>query len=83
MLSTKIDSGASSFSNKKTYPARGKRYSKAQKEEILEYAKADSVEAAASKFNVTGTSIYEWRRALRRRGGNDGFPGEEGKIDSR
>ncbi len=28
-------------------------------EEILEYAKADSIEAAAAKFNVTATSIYE------------------------
>jgi transposase InsO family protein len=81
MLSTNVDSGASSFCKKKTYPARGKRYSKAQKEEILEYAKADSVGAAAAKFNITETSIYEWRRALKRRGGNDGSPGGEGKIE--
>ncbi len=43
MLSTNVDSAASRLSKKKTYPAKGKRYSKAQKEEILEYAKADSV----------------------------------------
>jgi transposase InsO family protein len=81
MLSTNVDSASSSLSKKKTCPARGKRYSKAQKEEILEYAKADSVGAAAAKFNVTETSIYEWRRALKRRGGNDGSPGGEGKIE--
>ena len=43
MLSTNVDSGASGLAKKKTCPARGKRYSKAQKEEILEYAKANSV----------------------------------------
>ena len=45
MLSTNVltDAASRPFAKKKTYPARGKRYSKAQKEEILEYAKADSV----------------------------------------
>ncbi len=81
MLSTNVDNGSAIFPKKKTCPARGKRYSKAQKEEILEYAKANSVEAAAAKFNATDTSIYEWRRALKRRGGQDGTPGEDGKIE--
>jgi len=81
MLSTNVDGRTSSLPKKKTYPARGKRYSKAQKEEILEYAKAKSVEAAAAKFNATETSIYEWRRALKRRGGKDESPGREGKIE--
>ena len=79
MLSTNVDSGASGLAKKKTCPARGKRYSKAQKEEILEYAKANSVEAAAAKFNVTDTSIYEWRRALKRRGERMDPRGEWGK----
>jgi transposase-like protein len=81
MLSTIVDGGASSLAKKKTCSAKGKRYSKAQKEEILEYAKANSVEAAAAKFNVTGCSIYEWRRALKRRGGKDASPGGEVKIE--
>lgn len=81
MLSTNVNSGAAIRREKKTCPARGKRYSKAQKEEILENAKAKNVEAAASKFNVTETTIYEWRRALKRRVGKDEFPGEEGKIE--
>jgi transposase InsO family protein len=59
-------------------PSRGKRYSKAQKEEILHFAQANSVEEAAVKFNVTSSSIYEWRRALKRRGKNGGTA--EGKI---
>ncbi len=81
MLSTNVDSGASGLAKKKTCPARGKRYSKAQKEEILEYAKANSVEAASARFNVTDASIYEWRRALKRRGGKDGSSGGVGKIE--
>ncbi len=54
---------------RKCYPARGKRYSRAQKQEILEYARSNDVQAAAQKFGTTETSIYEWRRSLKRRGG--------------
>ncbi len=66
---------------KKSYPARGKRYSRAQKEEILEYARDNDVEAAAEKFGTTETSIYEWRRSLKRRGGNDSKPGAKVELE--
>ncbi|MBI9113366.1 integrase core domain-containing protein [Maridesulfovibrio ferrireducens] len=81
MLSKNVDGKASGLPRKKGCPARGKRYSKGQKEEILEYAKANTVEAAAAEFNVTETSIYEWRRALKRRGRKDESPDAEGKIE--
>ena len=55
-------------SQQKAEPAKGKRYSPAQRREILEYAKTHTVRAAADKFGVTETSIYEWRRANKRRG---------------
>jgi transposase InsO family protein len=57
---------------KKVLPSRGKRYSSAQKKEILAFAQSNSVESAASKFGVTETSIYEWRRASKRRGSESG-----------
>jgi transposase-like protein len=53
---------------KRGCPARGKRYSPAQKQEILEYAVAHNVQAAAERFQLTGASIYEWRRCLKRQG---------------
>jgi len=53
---------------KRVCPARGKRFSPAQKQEILEYAVAHDVQAAAERFQLTGASIYEWRRCLKRRG---------------
>jgi transposase InsO family protein len=61
----------------KGHAARGKRYSPAQKREILDYAKEHDVRCAAEKFGVTEASIYEWRRALKRRGG--GEPTGDGK----
>jgi transposase InsO family protein len=54
-------------SQRKTEPAKGKRYSRAQRKEILEYAKKHSVKEAAAKFGPTETSIYDWRRAIERR----------------
>ncbi len=74
MISTNAD-GSTAILLTKHCPARGKRYSKAQKEEILEYAKVNNVEEAVEKFNVTGSSIYDWRRTLKRRGGNDDTEG--------
>ena len=59
-------------SQRKTQPAKGKRYSPAQRKEILEYAGDHSVKAAAEKFGATETSIYEWRRAIDRRGERTG-----------
>ena len=52
----------------KGHASRGKRYSPAQKREILEYAQGHDVRSAAEKFGVTEASIYEWRRAMKRRG---------------
>ena len=52
----------------KGHPSRGKRYSPAQRKEILEYAQEHDVRSAAEKFGVTEASIYEWRRAVKRRG---------------
>ena len=72
MLSSGVDTVGRNTSRRKKCPSRGKRYSKAQKEEILQFAQADSVEAAAIKFKVTGSSIYEWRRCLKRRGESEG-----------
>ena len=54
-------------SQRKTQPAKGKRYSPAQRKEILEYAQNHSVKEAAEKFGPTETSIYDWRRAIERR----------------
>ena len=44
---------------RKCYPARSKRYSRAQEQEIFEHARSNDVQAAAQKFGTTGTSIYE------------------------
>ena len=46
---------------KKTYSAGCKRYSPAQKKEIIEYVLANGVQTAAEKFGATGPSIYECR----------------------
>lgn len=46
----------------------GKRYSEGQKREILEYAQKEGVPAAGQKYGVSENSVYEWRRARRRRG---------------
>ena len=59
---------AAGNAKRKGHSARGKRYSPAQKREVLEYAEGHDVAAAAEKFGVTQASIYEWRRALKRRG---------------
>jgi len=63
----------------KAQPAKGKRYSPAQRKEILDYAKSHRVSAAAQKFGVTETTIYEWRRALKRRGTHSGDGEQAGK----
>ena len=59
----------------KGHASRGKRYSPAQKREILEYAQGHDVRSAAEKFGVTEASIYEWRRTIKRRGGSE-FAGD-------
>jgi transposase InsO family protein len=55
-------------SQRKIQPAKGKRYAPAQRKEILEYAQNHSVKEAAKEFGLTETSIYDWRRAMGRRG---------------
>ena len=64
----------------KGHAARGKRYSPAQKKEILGYAKEHDVRCAAEKFGVTEASIYEWRRALKRRGGGESTGDGKGGV---
>ena len=61
------------------HPDRGKRYSPAQRKEILAYAKSHRVSAAAQKFLVTQSTIYEWRRALKRRGAHNGEVDQSGE----
>ena len=58
MLSSGVDAGGVNTSKRKKCPSRGKRYSKAQKEEILHFAQANSVEEAAVKFNVTVVVLF-------------------------
>jgi transposase InsO family protein len=65
---------------RKGHPGRGKRYSPAQKREILEYAEGHAVGAAAEKFGVTETTIYEWRRAVKRRGGGERTGDDQGEL---
>ena len=66
--STVGDAGMSPEQNRhKVEPAKGKRYSPARRREILAYANSNSVRKAAEKYSVTETSIYEWRRANKRR----------------
>jgi transposase-like protein len=47
---------------KKKYPKRGKRYSRAQKDEILNYSFENSIVEASAKFDVSETTIYNWIR---------------------
>lgn len=70
---------------KKGHPTRGKRYAPALKKEILACAFDNGVEAAAKKHGVTETTIYEWRRAAKRRGSEPGAlpPGQSQEEDSK
>jgi transposase-like protein len=52
---------------KKKFPQRGKRYSRAQKDEILNFSSENSIAEASGKFGVTETTIYEWLRTDKRR----------------
>jgi hypothetical protein len=40
---------------RKKYPKRGKRYSRAQKDEILNYSMENSIAEASAKFDVSET----------------------------
>ncbi|MDP2646453.1 MAG: integrase core domain-containing protein [Desulfobacterales bacterium] len=67
---TKVE--AEDVAGRTKHPARGKRYSSALKTEILGYAQGNDVAAAAEKYDVTETTIYDWRRAAKRRGSATG-----------
>jgi len=47
---------------RKKCPKRGKRYSRAQKDEIMNFSLENSIAEASVKFDVTETTIYEWNR---------------------
>ncbi len=69
------------------HPKRGRRYSPAEKEGILGYAREHDVAAAVEKYGVSDVTIYEWRRAAKRRGGSGGEGageggGEQGRRDA-
>ena len=67
---------------RKKHPARGKRYSPAVKEEILDYASSKDVSSAALKYGVTETTIYDWRRAAKRRSAAQaGLPAVSNKAE--
>jgi hypothetical protein len=55
-------------SRRKTEPAKGKPYCPAKRQEILAYAKKNTVRAAADKVDTIETSIYEWHRGNKCRG---------------
>lgn len=65
---------------KKSYPARGKRYSPGEKKAILRYAEDHSVDAASAQYNVTIPTIYEWRRAKKRRPATTDDAASEGEY---
>ena len=53
---------------KKKHPKRGRRYSEAEKKAILAYACEQAVSSAVEKYEVSDVTIYEWRKAEKRRG---------------
>ncbi len=66
-------------------PKRGKRYSQAMRGEILKFAADHSVAESAAKHGVSEATIYEWRKADKRRGDNGNneqvsVPQEEKKV---
>jgi transposase InsO family protein len=66
---------------KKKYPKRGKRYSRAQKDEILNYALENSIAEASAKFDVSETTIYDWIRTDKRRNTDGNIGGSFGADD--
>jgi transposase InsO family protein len=59
--------GSEEEQGRKKFPKRGKRYSRAQKDEILNFSLETSIAEASGKFDVTETTIYEWLRTDKRR----------------
>jgi transposase InsO family protein len=72
MTGTDAEVASKKVGDRKKHPARGKRYSPAVKRQILDYASSNDVASAASKYGVTETTIYDWRRAAKRRGAATG-----------
>jgi len=66
---------------KKKYPKRGKRYSRAQKDEILNYSSENSIAEASAKFDVSETTIYDWIRTDKRRNNDGNIGGSSGADD--
>jgi putative transposase len=66
---------------KKKYPKRGKRYSRAQKDEILNYSSENSIAEASTKFDVSETTIYDWIRTDKRRNTDGNIGGSSGSND--
>lgn len=63
---------------KQQCPQRGKRYSPAEKGQILAHAEAHGVDAAVKQYGVSDVTIYEWRRAAKRRGPQEPAARQEG-----
>jgi transposase InsO family protein len=70
---------------KTSHPTRGKRYAPALKREILAFALEKNVASAAGKYGVTEATLYEWRKAAKRRGSDTGEfqPGAPEEEDSK
>jgi len=66
-----------------TCPARGRRYSPAQRAEILRDADVMGVARAAKKHGCAAWTIYDWRAKARRRGTEPGRGGsaEHGEAE--
>ena len=71
-MSEVIGGTAEQANGKTAHPTRGKRYSPALKKEILAFAQENNVASAAAKYGVTETTLYEWRKAAKRRGSETG-----------
>lgn len=71
-MSEGIDGTEEQAAGKTAHPTRGKRYAPALKREILAFALEKNVALAAEKYGVTETTLYEWRKAAKRRGSDTG-----------
>ena len=59
--------------------ARGRRYSPAERAEILRDAEELGVARAADKYGCAAWTIYDWRKKKARRGGEEPAPAREGR----
>lgn len=63
------------------HPSRGRRYSPAEKEEILKDADSIGVAAAAEKHRCSKWTIYDWRRKEQREKAAQSRPQADGPVD--